>query len=330
MQQVILLCYPKTEKLKPFLLVFGYSCIYRKEMIRFEIYTNHRDGFKTMNGEDYRTLNKRNLKKIYRDIREGKAISLDHSVLTGFSLAEYREFYGLSSTECVTVKLKSAIGALFRPVEGSAVCADFSWAVFEPEDPVCGIAFDESRFEGGIVDFSYIAADSDLSFDGCAFEDTTVKFIGCKFGCQDLSFYGADLGKSSFYFHVSEFKKDDFVFAYSKNLAGRVQIASCLFEQRNFEFHDMDNPQADFILADFDLSDCRVCFTNSAVDSILCYRVTFSARTDFDIITAEYITIQDSIIHCQRNPAPRTDSLAEKPPLPDQREEQTGRRFPHE
>ena len=176
------------------------------------------------------------------------------------------------------------------------VCVDFSWAIFNPADPVCGTMFDESEFQGGLVDFSYTKTECDLSFTDCKFDHTTVKFVGCKFGEQDILFNRVNMKGSDFYFHVSDFKKGDLDFSDSQDLSGRIQIASCSFEQRNLNFFDMKNSGGDFIFADFELGSGSIGFTNSEVKSLLCYRVVFSVRADLDVGSAAYITIQNSTI----------------------------------
>lgn len=243
------------------------------------------------------TIGKKKLRSLYRKINEGKPISLDNCIVKGFSLSEYRDIYNLSKNEYVTITISSAMGAIFMPrSDGESTCADFSWAIFKPTDPVCGTVFDKSEFQGGIVDFSYIETNFDLSFADCKFNHVTTKFVGCKFGEQDIIFNRVDMDGSDFYFHVSDFKKGDLDFSESYGLSGRIQIASCNFEQRNLNFFDMQNGDGDFIFADFELSSGSIGFTNSEVRSLLCYRVVFSVRADLDVGSASYITIQNSTI----------------------------------
>ncbi len=235
------------------------------------------------------------LMDIYERIHQGEFISLSGCEVRGFSLTKYREIYNLDKVDYVTVKLSDAIDSIFVPTEGSDICVDFSWAKFEPEDSVAGISFSESCFLKGIVDFSYISLSSDLCFDDCKFFENSVKFLGCKFANQDVSFYGADLGSSDFYFHSSEFKKGELSFGNSKNL-GRVQIVGCIFDQRDLEFIDTKSEDSDIIIADINFDSSRICFTNSEVRSILCHGVSFFVKTDFDVASAEFIVIQNSII----------------------------------
>lgn len=58
----------------------------------------------------------------------------------------------------------------------------------------------------------------------------------------------------------------------------------------------MQNSDGDFIFADFELSSGSIGFTNSEIRSLLCYRVVFSIRADFDVGSARYISIQNSTI----------------------------------
>ena len=116
------------------------------------------------------TIGKKKLRSLYRKINEGKPISLDNCIVKGFSLSEYRDIYNLNKNEYVTITISSAMGAIFMPrSDGESTCADFSWAIFKPTDPVCVTVFDKSEFQGGIVDFSYIETDFDLSFADCKF-----------------------------------------------------------------------------------------------------------------------------------------------------------------
>lgn len=243
------------------------------------------------------TIGKRKLRALYQKIRAGKPISLENCIVKGFSLSEYRDIYNLNKNEYVTITISSAENAVFMPrSDKDRTCVDFSWAIFSPTDSVCGTVFDKSEFQGGDVDFSYVKTEYDLSFADCSFYHATVKFVGCKFGEQDLIFSRVDMGGSNFYFHVSDFKKGDLDFSESQGLSGRIQIASCNFEQRNLNFFDMQNSDGDFIFADFELSSGSIGFTNSEIRSLLCYRVVFSVRADFDVGSARYISIQNSTI----------------------------------
>lgn len=243
------------------------------------------------------TIGNRERRELYKKIREGEPISLENCIVKGFSLSEYRDIYELQENEYVTVTISSAVDAVFTPKsKDDPICADFSWAIFVPADTVCGTVFDKSKFYGEIVDFSYIKTNCDLSFAECKFEVETVKFVGCKFGEQDIIFNRADMDGSNVYFHVSDFKKGDLDFSDSQGLSGRIQIASCNFEQRNLNFFDMQNADGDFIFADFELDSGSIGFTNSEIRSLLCYRVVFSVRVDFDVGAANYISIQNSTI----------------------------------
>lgn len=217
------------------------------------------------------TIGKRKLRTLYQKIKAGKPISLENCIVKGFSLSEYRDIYNLDKNEYVTITISSAVNAVFMPrSDKDRVCVDFSWAIFNPADPVCGTMFDESEFQGGLVDFSYTKTECDLSFTDCKFDHTTVKFVGCKFGEQDILFNRVNMKGSDFYFHVSDFKKGDLDFSNSQDLSGRIQIASCSFEQRNLNFFDMKNSGGDFIFADFELGSGSIGFTNSEVKSLLC------------------------------------------------------------
>lgn len=243
------------------------------------------------------TIGKKKLRTLYQKIRAGKPISLENCIVKGFSLSEYRDIYNLDKNEYVTITISSAVNAVFMPrSDKESICVDFSWAIFDPIDSVCGTMFDKSEFQGGIVDFSYTKTEFDLSFTDCKFNQATVKFVGCKFGEQDILFNRVNMCGSDFYFHVSDFKKGDLDFSDSQDLGGRIQIASCNFEQWNLNFFDMQNSNGDFIFADFELSSGSIGFTNSEVRSLLCYRVVFSVRADLDVGAATYISIQNSTI----------------------------------
>lgn len=114
----------------------------------------------------------------------------------GFSAKEYRDYYQLSESEVVEIKIDSITDCLFLGKDGTVL--DLSGCLLESPDPIAGISLEDNFFYKGKIDFSGSRiADVDLSLKGSGFWNTELHFDFAEFGEKDLylnetNFYGQD------------------------------------------------------------------------------------------------------------------------------------------
>lgn len=238
--------------------------------------------------------------QIYQKIHRKQYINLDELNITGLSIREYRKYYHIPETDYIDIYFDSGMFVNCCTDKLNHSCLEFAWCRFHCKDTVAGIAFNDSIFKNGYIDFSYSIFENDLIFDKCTFDDTQCYFIGCTFKNSDFSFYQTSFLNTNIYIHTSKFINEEIIFAEAtlKNTYVQFMTNTCI--DSRLLFHDInDNYTIDgeYLFAMNNCDNTLIDFQNSFVDKLLFYDMSFYAKTNLNICFANYITIQQCINH---------------------------------
>ena len=248
--------------------------------------------------QEEKKYEKIDLAEIYQKIRNKTPLCLNGNVLEGFSAKAYRDYYQLSESEMIEIKIDSITDCLFLGKDGTAL--DLSGCLLESPDPIAGISLEDNFFYKGKIDFSgSCIADVDLSLKGSGFWNAELDFDFAEFGEKDLylnetNFYGQD---SAIHFIGTDFGEGgEIFFSYMSGLKGMVEFYRCTLSENMLDFAYMDCPECQFIFWDLETPSVPIDFVDSRVRMIILYKVNVNGVLDFRTQTAEDIIIQESVI----------------------------------
>lgn len=254
-------------------------------------------------------INDININLIYSKIKNHNYLNLEELIISGFSVREYRKLYGIKENEYVDIYFdnamfcKSFFDNSINSKNRQNICLDLAWCKFYCKDPTMGIAFNNSIFSNGFIDFSYSIFKNDLVFDECQFNNINFYFIGCYFSNSDFSFYKSHYVNCNLYIHSSNFINNEIIFnnssfdndVYYQFVNNNFINSKLYFDNINLTNSDYANGEFVFISNFVDNSIFE--FINSSVDKIIFLDMTFPKITNLNVLNANYITIQQCINH---------------------------------
>lgn len=239
------------------------------------------------------------LKDIYRKIYNREYINLNELTLYGLSIREYRKLHNIPETDYIDIYFDNAMYSEFKEKDiTNKVNLEFSWCKFHCKDSLAGIAFDNSFFTNGYIDFSYSIFDNDLSFDYCTFSNTNIYFIGCKFEDSDFRFYKTKFNNTNIYIHTSKFLNQELIFIDAQFKKSYFQFITntCIDSKLLFtDINSNDLNEGEYLFVMNTLENTSIEFQNSFIDKLLFYDMSFNKKTNLNISYANYIIIQQCI-----------------------------------
>lgn len=245
------------------------------------------------------TKKKTKLEQIYRKIHKKQYINLDECILDGLSIRNYRKYYHIPETDYVDIYFDNGMFANFSTLKDHA-CLEFAWCKFHCKDEVAGVAFNNSIFYDGYIDFSYSVFEHDLTFDDCIFNNTKLYFIGCKFKNSDFRFNQSSFQNTNIYIHTSEFINEvvDFTKTVFQNTYLQFVTNTCIDCKLLFEYiNDEKTIEGEYLFVENNNENTSISFQGTYADKLLFYDMSFYAKTDLNICYANYITVQQCINH---------------------------------
>lgn len=235
---------------------------------------------------------------LYQKIRYHQYISFEDLALQGFSIREFRQYYHIDETEYIDIYFDNGMYGNYSSFQDDNICLELAWCRFHCKDQVAGIAFDNSVFSYGYVDFSYSIFDYDLVFDHCTFDHVSLYFIGCIFQNGDFSFFRTSFKSSNIYIHVSQFFNQEISYIYSSFDDTYLQFVNNECNNSSLLFSDInENGQIDgeYLFLKNKMDNSFIDFQNTYADKIIFYDIAFNNKTNLNICFANHIIIQQCI-----------------------------------
>lgn len=236
--------------------------------------------------------------ELYRKIKHRRYISFEELTIQGFSLREYRQYYNIDETEYIDIYFDNGMYGNFSSFQDGNVCLELAWCRFHCKDQVAGMAFDNSIFNHGYVDFSYSIFYHDLVFDYCTFDHVFLYFIGCSFKNGDFSFYRSRFKNSKIYIHISRFYNQEISYIYSSFHDTYLEFIGNECKDTALLFSDINESgqiEGEYLFLKNKMDNSHIDFRNTYADKIMFYEIAFNNKTNLNICYANYIVIQRCI-----------------------------------
>lgn len=236
--------------------------------------------------------------ELYQKIKHHRYISFQELALQGFSLRKYRQYYHIDETEYIDIYFDNGMYGNYSSLEGENVCLELAWCRFHCKDQVAGIAFNNSVFSQGYIDFSYSIFDHDLVFDNCKFHCVIMYFIGCVFKNSDFSFFHSYFESSKIYIHVSKFYNQEISYMFSSFYDTYLQFVKNDCKDTALLFSDINESgqiDGEYLFLSSTMDNSFVDFQNTFADKIMFYDIAFNNKTNLNICFANDIIVQQCI-----------------------------------
>lgn len=158
------------------------------------------------------------VKECYQDIHDGKLLNINNCYLRNFSIADYRNKFGLNKQDKVLINGITAVNTFFD----SDVLTDFSFV----------------KFQGASADFvNSHFANGNVSFYKSEFGEMDVDFTSVAFGNGDVYFQFTEFGNGRITFENAIFGEGDALFVNTHFGTGKTNFKNVIFNSTIVDFH---------------------------------------------------------------------------------------------